>query len=94
MNLIDFFFVVSLASVAIWIVLHKWGFLDWYQFKRRKWMPIDCNFCFFFWLAFLQFQIYNIANNGAFLFNLNSLLIYPACASVLSLTFKPKFKND
>ena len=49
----EFVLGVGLVS-AVLICLGKWGVLDWYQVKRKIWMPdAGCFFCLGFWLSSL-----------------------------------------
>jgi tryptophan-rich sensory protein len=88
-------FVLSLMNVAIHILLNKWGAITWYQLNRPKWLPADCNFCFFFWLAILEFAagaLIGVIIGASFdwFSYISSSIIYALCGSVLSLFFKPK----
>lgn len=46
--------LLSLINTAFLIIAGKWGIISWYQSHRAKWMPSDCNFCCFFWMAFIE----------------------------------------
>lgn len=45
----------ALLLLALWLLAHKWGLVDYYQLHRPRWMPKSCNFCLFFWLAVLTY---------------------------------------
>jgi hypothetical protein len=97
METIKLLLIVSLLNVGIWVLCLKWELIKWYQFRRAKWMPDSCNFCFFFWLAMFDFLFlaawaaikvkaieFDIIDYIAYSF------LYSLCCAVLSLFFKPK----
>lgn len=45
-------FLVGL-NVGIFLVLAKLRAIEYYSLHKRKWMP-SCNFCLFFWMAFIE----------------------------------------
>lgn len=43
----------SFLNSGVFLLLDKWGILDYYEMHRRDWMPV-CTFCFFFWLGLIE----------------------------------------
>lgn len=84
MNLHNYIFL-AVVNVAIFILCEKWGVIRLYQFYKPKWMPV-CNFCFFFWVAFLQLLIIWLAGfpsfEGLFYIPINALF----CAVISTAT--------
>jgi hypothetical protein len=57
MGMSKFIVVVGLVSSLI-IIAGKWGILDWYQVKRKMWMPdAGCFFCIGFWLSLIMWTV-------------------------------------
>jgi hypothetical protein len=82
----------SLINVAFHILANKWGVVNWYQLNRRRWMPDRCNFCFFFWLALIEWLSIEIvpANGFRLLDSIITPFFFALITAALSLHFKPK----
>lgn len=97
MQTLEILVLLSLFNVAILILATKWGLVTWYQLHRPKFLPQSCNFCLFFWLAFLQMMLMHFdCIRGKF--HVYDCIItpfaYALMCSVLSLFFKPKFSQS
>lgn len=81
--------VLSLFNVAFWVVLGKWGVIEWMQFRCPEWLwPTKCQFCFFYRLAMLEvLAVQFIA--GVRPESLVIVILYPAAMAIISLKFLP-----
>lgn len=79
----QFVFIYALFSVAVMILLEKWKVLEYYQVNRRRWMPPPCNFCFFFWFAFVGVML--IFSFGWL--DIVELFVFSMCSAALAVYF-------
>jgi len=69
--------ILALLSACLLQCFKKWGWLDFYEAVRKKWMPSgSCYLCLGFWITvFIALPVY-------WLFALNvQWLLYPFCAA-------------
>lgn len=67
LTLLLFVLAACLFSAAIeWLVSEKWGFVDWYQERRPKWLPEWCDRCAWFWASFLFALVFAITQQYEF----------------------------
>lgn len=82
----------SLLNVAIYIILKKWGILEWLQFRVNQWfIPSECCFCLFSRLAWIELFISFYFSDWWFnWFLFISIIGFGLSSAVLSLYFLPK----
>lgn len=50
---------LALFNTGLYFIAIKIGLIKWYTFYHRAWMPELCEFCLFFWMAFIELNVYN-----------------------------------
>ena len=77
-ELFEYVFVLSAATACAYIVLEKWGAIDWLQVHAPAFIPSECVFCLMFWFSFITTIPVMIFTPDI------SYLVAPFCAAPIS----------
>lgn len=58
-RLYPFLILLALVNVGLHTIAAKFKIIDAYAYYRQRWMPDVCEFCLFFWMAFIELWVIN-----------------------------------
>jgi hypothetical protein len=88
-SILFFLAFFAILNAAVHILFSKWGIINSYQLRRAKWMPKDCNFCFFFWIGFIELVVIEAYSRVHTLEGWLSCFLFALVMAIISLKFKP-----
>lgn len=85
MSLFLIIVVISLFNSGLVLLSQKWRITDYYIANRKRWMPVQCDFCACFWLSVIQMMVIYFKLCPVFdLWSFLMIGVFALCSAVLS----------